>query len=73
MQDILKCPVCLQDMVHKKKRGVLMDVCESHGVWLDSGELETILKRQRRRLRFTYSRRERELQRYGRLRNTWPF
>jgi len=48
------CPVCGECMQVEAKRGVSVDVCSKHGVWLDSGELDKILlarspKTQRRR------------------------
>ena len=36
------CPVCGEKMVVEKERGVRIDVCEAHGVWLDKGELRRI-------------------------------
>jgi Zn-finger nucleic acid-binding protein len=27
------------------QRGVRVDLCEAHGIWLDKGELETLLSR----------------------------
>lgn len=39
------CPVCREPMekrVYAVQSGVRMDVCDDHGIWLDSGELERI-------------------------------
>ena len=41
-----KCPVCNKEMLQKKYKGVLIDYCSlDHGIWLDSGELEYIIKK----------------------------
>jgi len=39
------CPVCGTRMTLFKQFDVVMDVCESHGVWLDQGELATLFER----------------------------
>lgn len=39
------CPVCGETMTLLKQFDVVMDICESHGVWLDQGELATLLER----------------------------
>ena len=41
------CPVCRAVMSIAKKGKTKIDVCEEHGVWLDRGELEEIVRRQR--------------------------
>jgi Zn-finger nucleic acid-binding protein len=38
-----KCCVCGEAMSSERRRGVLVDVCKEHGLWLDKGELEKIL------------------------------
>jgi len=41
------CPVCRKLMQRKNfmgRSGVITDVCDEHGVWLDSGELRQILE-----------------------------
>jgi len=42
----------------QKVEGVTADICESHGVWLRTGELESILLR----LRFKHKKRRREME-----------
>jgi len=40
------CPVCHELMSvinYKKSSGVLLDICEEHGIWLDGGELRQII------------------------------
>ncbi len=40
-----KCPVCesfMQRRNFRKRSGVIVDVCKSHGTWLDADELEQI-------------------------------
>lgn len=41
------CPICGTKMASEKREGVLIDVCVDHGVWLDKGELESVLLRSR--------------------------
>ena len=43
----LRCPVCKNLMLRKSYgnlTGVIIDWCKSHGVWLDGGELGSLLK-----------------------------
>ena len=40
------CPVCNEQMNvinYKNCSGVILDVCEEHGIWLDGGELRQIM------------------------------
>lgn len=37
------CPICGKIMMGESNRGVRVDVCEEHGIWLDSGELPKII------------------------------
>ncbi len=42
-----KCPMCAKQMSRRNfeyRSGVIIDVCPSHGLWLDLGELERILR-----------------------------
>jgi len=39
----LRCPVCGELMVIEDVLGVTTDVCRKHGVWLDTGELPSII------------------------------
>jgi Zn-finger nucleic acid-binding protein len=39
------CPVCGEAMAFFQQFDIVMDVCEAHGVWLDQGELATLLER----------------------------
>ena len=44
------CPICNEKMVQEKYKGVLIDKCSSdHGIWLDGGELEYLIKKSLRR------------------------
>ena len=36
------CPICSEKMVVEFEYGVHVDVCPSHGVWLDRGELRAM-------------------------------
>jgi len=41
------CPVCKEIMHvinYKKQSGILLDICEEHGIWLDGGELQQIIE-----------------------------
>ena len=41
------CPICQEMMSvvnYKKESGVLIDICEEHGIWLDGGELQQIVE-----------------------------
>jgi len=52
------CPVCNQKLALSKHGSIEIDICEDHGVWLDTGELEAIVGRvkrsQRNRSRAAY-------------------
>ena len=39
------CPICGEKMDSEKTQGILVDVCEAHGVWLDKGELSNVIRR----------------------------
>lgn len=43
----LACPVCGSTMFVDFYKDVSIDRCKAHGVWLDKGELETIVARLR--------------------------
>ena len=41
------CPICQETMAvvnYKKQSGVIIDICEEHGIWLDGGELQQIVE-----------------------------
>lgn len=41
------CPVCDRQMSRRnfeRRSGVVVDVCNSHGIWLDMGELDSLLR-----------------------------
>lgn len=42
----MNCPVCVnKKLIEIKKENVLIDICPTcKGIWLDRGELETIVK-----------------------------
>ena len=42
------CPVCGMPLAPTTVKGITVDACEDHGIWLDNGELSSILARQRR-------------------------
>lgn len=47
--DPLRCPTCGARLVELERSGILIDACpECRGVWLDRGELDRILERERR-------------------------
>jgi len=40
------CPICnnLMGVInYKKQSGIILDICEEHGIWLDGGELRQIM------------------------------
>ena len=39
------CPVCNKKLALSKHRAIEIDICEDHGVWLDTGELKAIVAR----------------------------
>ena len=46
-QHYMKCPKCGMDLHSFDFHGVNVDTCGScHGVWLDAGEMESIMKRE---------------------------
>lgn len=54
----VNCPHCGKPMTRENVLGVAVDVCREHGVWLDKGELEEVLRRKpRRRNRRLFQRR----------------
>lgn len=40
------CPVCGNHLVLRILSGTEIDVCPDHGVWLDPGELQFLIRRQ---------------------------
>jgi Zn-finger nucleic acid-binding protein len=45
----MRCPACGGDLVELERSGVRIDACRNcRGVWLDRGELEGILERERK-------------------------
>ena len=75
------CPACGYRMLLDRTAGITMDVCEEHGVWLDKGELETIVAkveelvgtRLRRRHRSAVKSAKKEGKRLGALYGFWAF
>jgi Zn-finger nucleic acid-binding protein len=53
----IPCPICREPLSPVRFKGVPIDTCERHGIWLDSGELESILRRRERTIT-TKARRE---------------
>ena len=42
----MDCPKCAKEMRHRTvPDSIVVDYCEEHGVWLDAGELELLLRR----------------------------
>ena len=46
----LACPVCSATMQIQTKKGISIDACPEHGIWLDTGELDTITMKLTRKL-----------------------
>ena len=38
------CPICGETMLSTRQHGVLIDVCQAHGLWLDKGELSDVVR-----------------------------
>jgi Zn-finger nucleic acid-binding protein len=64
------CPVCGATMRVALKRGIHMDVCEAHGIWLDHGELDQITMKLTRKLSRHAAKRVRGARREGALRGS---
>lgn len=49
LRDPIACPVCAKSMktIEHGDSKVLVDVCRSDGLWLDGGEIATIVARER--------------------------
>lgn len=66
-----RCPVCAAQLKVLKKASLTIDVCDEHGVWLDRGELEALMKRgqlgRKARRRIEEAARREEQQRTGGL------
>jgi Zn-finger nucleic acid-binding protein len=45
------CPVCGETMIVESKRGITIDACPDHGIWLDKGELPAIIRKVSRKHR----------------------
>lgn len=45
IEDRRRCPVCKKKMekVEFEKSGIVLDMCQSHGLWFDNGELKALL------------------------------
>ncbi|MFW6164293.1 MAG: zf-TFIIB domain-containing protein [Planctomycetota bacterium] len=61
------CPVCGEAMIKERERGVTIDVCDEHGIWLDKGELEAIRRSVASRQRIRHRRAVREARRRGKM------
>lgn len=45
----MECPVCKDRMEHQRVENAWVDVCHEHGVWLDKGEIDSIMESARQR------------------------
>ena len=61
------CPVCGEALVAERKHDIEVDVCEEHGIWLDAGELETVVGRLNMRAIRRRRRSERSARRSGKM------
>ncbi len=64
---VLACPVCGEALQIDAKSGVSIDVCPEHGIWLDAGELDAIVKKIRAQHLRMKSRQVREARRSGKV------
>ena len=61
------CPICGAMMGAEEEFGVTIDVCRRHGIWLDVGELPTIIDRIRAGARLAGAQAIREARTQGKL------
>ncbi len=66
-EQLRSCPVCGEVMIKERARGVTIDVCDAHGIWLDKGELPAIKRGVASRHLRHRSRAVREAQRRGKM------
>jgi Zn-finger nucleic acid-binding protein len=59
------CPICKQKMGIEVAHGISFDVCGNHGIWLDRGEMESLIARIRSGERISRSLAVREARRRG--------
>ena len=62
------CPVCGTTMKVGVKKGITVEVCEAHGIWLDRGELDQITMKLTRKLSRHAGKRARGARREGAIR-----
>ena len=62
-----ECPICKKKMIVEKQQGVAVDLCKEHGIWLDVGELPTIISCVRAGERFDRMEAIRSANRLGKL------
>lgn len=67
-----RCPVCGETMEFKIVHLNKVDICEDHGIWLDKGELESIISRLRRTKRKTITNAVRDARKEGMI-EMWLF
>jgi Zn-finger nucleic acid-binding protein len=53
---MINCPICGLPMEQETKYEVVIDVCRDHGVWLDNGELEKMIRVKEQRMKSVYNR-----------------
>lgn len=41
----MNCPVCNARMRTATIKGIIVDACDAHGIWLDKGEMEKIMEK----------------------------
>jgi Zn-finger nucleic acid-binding protein len=61
------CPICGSPMRTAENRGVVIDVCDDHGVWLDRGELENLVARSKEKSREIFRKHAHSAKRKGKL------
>lgn len=63
----LACPVCGARLRVEAKKGVAIDVCDEHGMWLDQGELDTVILKLQARMGRRHRRRVASARREGKM------
>ena len=62
-----ECPICKRVMRVEMESGIHVDVCNDHGIWLDRGELPSILSSIRSGQRINRAQAIRKAKRDGKL------
>ncbi len=62
-----QCPMCGETMAVEAQHDIILDVCEEHGIWFDTDELEGLIARRKNRTRLRTRRQLKEAERRGKV------